>query len=298
MPRVLVVDDSATQRSLMKAVLIEHVDELHTADNGGEAIKKLTEGDVDLVVTDMQMPEKNGLELIREMRVRWPMVPAVLVTAFGNEDLAANALGFGAASYIAKEHVSVQLSETVRRILRFTSANTDALLLKGSLTRSRFEFAIDCSFDRLIPLVALQIRMLTAMNVLHTSDRVRIAEAIHHLLFHCILHGNLRQPLRPDPFSLEEAESIFKALQQDENSRDDTLRCLTVHTEVSDHSVRFWVAHEGDGPTLRHTPLPGTPESFSDERGRVMMLLTSVMDEVFIDPVSGDFRLVKYLATR
>jgi len=295
MPSVLVVDDSATQLALMKAVLVDQVDELHTAANGLEAIKTLQDCDVDLVVTDMQMPERNGLDLIREMRVQCPMVPAVLVTAYGNEDLAADALGVGAANYIAKEHLSVLLPETVHRILQFTRANADALLLKGALTRSRFEFLIDCSFDRITPLLSLQVRLLAAMNVLHTSDRVRMAEAIQALLFHSILHGNLGHPPRAEPFSLGEAESILTQLQQEDATRDRTQRCVSIGLKVGNHKVRFVVTHEGGGPTLDHAPLPGTPQSFADERGRVMMLLTSVMNEVFIDPVSGDITLVKYL---
>ena len=295
MPRVLVVDDSATQLALMKGILDGHVDELHTACNGRDAIEQLRQCDVDLVVTDMQMPEVNGLELIRQMRTTCPMIPAVLVTAYGNEELAANALGGGAVNYIAKDHLSVLLPETVNRITRFAKANADALLLKAALPRSRFEFLIDCSFERIVPLVALQIQMLAAMNVLHTSDRIRIAEAINHLLFHSILHGNLEHPLRGDPCSLAEAESILAAMQNDPSSAAQTQRCVSIQMKANDRKLRFMIGHEGGAPTIHHVPLPGTPQSFADERGRAMMLLTSVMNEVFIDPVSGDVTLVKYL---
>ena len=295
MARVLVVDDSATQLTLLKALLADQGNEVETAPDGRQALERLASCQTDLVVTDMQMPETNGLELIREMRKRCPLIPAVLVTAFGNEHLAADALGVGAANYIAKDHLGVLLPETVERILMFAAANADTLLIKGALTRNRFEFLIDCSFERIVPLVCLQLRMLAAMNVLHTSDRLRIAEALNHLLFHSILHGNLGHPLRAEPFSMGEAEAILARAEQGDEAKSVVNRCVSVRTKVSDREARWVVSHAGDGPTIQQAPLPGTPQSFSDERGRAMMLLTSVMNEVFIDPVSGDVTLVKYL---
>lgn len=295
MPNILVVDDSATQQTLIASVLRQHGATVQTATNGHEALESLRQRTPDLVVTDMQMPEMNGVELIRKMRTSFPLVPAVLVTAFGNEDLAAEALGVGAANYISKDHVAILLPDIVDRITEFTVANAQSLDLKGSLTRTKFEFLLDCSVERITPLVSLTVRLLTSMNVLHTADRIRIAEALNYLLVHSIIHGNLEEPVGHDPMPIRQAMELVERKRQDESAGSLIDRCVTVQLDVTKREARFVVTHQGTGQSIHHAPLPGTPESFSDERGRGMLLLTSVMNEVFIDPASGDVTLVKYI---
>lgn len=296
MPNVLVVDDSATQIAMITSVLQQQGLTVRTAGNGVEALASLREHTPDLVITDMQMPEMNGVELIRAMRTECSLVPAVLVTAFGNEDLAAEALGVGAANYISKDHVGILLPDIVNRITAFAQANAQSLYLKGALTRTRFDFVLDCSIERITPLVSLVVRLLAAMNVLHTSDRIRIAEALDYLIVHSIIHGNFEQPVRSTPMSIDDVRALVAEKLADESLRAMTERIATVQLELTDREARFVVAHEGSGQSIHHAPMPGTPQSFSDERGRGMLLLTSVMDEVFIDSASRKVTLVKYVS--
>ena len=248
-----------------------------------------------MVVTDMQMPEMDGVSLLRKMRLEYPLIPAIMVTAYGNEDLASEALGVGASNFISKDHAAILLPEMVQRMKLFSAANAETLDLKGALTRNRFEFILDCSLDRITPLVCLQLRLLAAMNVLHTGDRLRIAEALDYLLFHCIVHGNLERPTSADPLSRESAERFVieqRSQWGDPSSAEPT---VSLSLSVTDREARYVVSRDGNGPSITHAPLPGTPQSFADERGRAMLLLTSVMNEVFVDPSNGDVTLVKYI---
>ncbi|MCA9140598.1 MAG: response regulator [Planctomycetales bacterium] len=296
MPSILVVDDSATQIALINKVLLLEGYTVSTASDGVEALQRLRESTPDLVVTDMQMPEMNGVELIRQMRNQCPLVPAVLITAFGNEDLAAEALGVGAANYISKEHLGILLPDIVDRIVTFAEANAQSLDLKGALTRTSFEFMIDCSVERITPLVSLLVRLLASMNVLHTGDRIRIAEALNYVIFHSIIHGNLEVPVPSVPLAVEEAIALVEERQRDLSTASLTDRFVRLQLDVTDREARFVVSHQGAGPSICHAPLPGTPESFSDERGRGMLLMTSVMNEVFIHPVTNEMTLVKYIS--
>lgn len=295
MPNVLVVDDSATQATQIAAILKHRGADVRTAGNGVEALAALQEQLPDVVVTDMQMPELNGVELIRKMQSDFPLVPSILVTAFGSEGLAAEALGVGAANYISKEHLQILLPEMVRRVADYERANSDSLFLKGSLNRRAFDFILDCSIERIAPLTSLLIRLLAAMNVLHTGDRIRIAEALHYLLFHSIVYENLEHPVDTSPISLDDAIRLVESKRGDEATRELAERNVSLNLEINDREARFVVTHEGSGESLHHAPLPGTPQSYSDERGRGMLLLTSVMDEVFLDKAGGCVTLVKYI---
>ena len=114
MPTILVVDDSATDRGVAGGLLAK--DDQNTvayATNGREALDVVEKEHPDLVVSDLQMPEMDGLELVEAMREDYPMIPVVLMTARGSEEIAAEALRVGAAGYVPKVTLGQNLRATV-----------------------------------------------------------------------------------------------------------------------------------------------------------------------------------------
>src|SRR5215475_10966078 len=103
MATILVVDDTAVDRFLAGA-LLEEVPGWRAAyaEDGRQALALLKGAVPDLVLTDLRMPEVNGLELVEVIRRDHPAVPVVLMTAHGSEDVAIRALRAGAASYVPK----------------------------------------------------------------------------------------------------------------------------------------------------------------------------------------------------
>jgi DNA-binding NtrC family response regulator len=87
------------------------------AENGKEALEKLAHQAVDLIVTDLMMPEMDGLQLLRAVRRDYPQLPVILMTASGSEQMAVEALQEGAASYVPKRVLARRLGETVARVL-------------------------------------------------------------------------------------------------------------------------------------------------------------------------------------
>src|SRR5262245_25166913 len=118
MPTVLVVDDLATERRLVGALLEKQLDcQVRYAGNGREALAHMAGDLPDLVLSDLQMPEMNGLELVQAVKNDFASVPIILMTAEGSEDIAARALQLGAASYVPKRRLAQDLAATVLRIL-------------------------------------------------------------------------------------------------------------------------------------------------------------------------------------
>src|SRR3954468_19783564 len=103
--RVLVVEDSPTQAKEMQFLLEEAgflAESVHNADG---ALGRIRAVQPDVIVTDLIMAGMSGLDLIEVVRRDYPFVPVVLVTAFGSERVAAQALRAGAASYVPKRDV-------------------------------------------------------------------------------------------------------------------------------------------------------------------------------------------------
>ena len=105
MPKVLIVDDSPVDRRLAGKLLEKRHDPgapdtetgltMTYAADGREALAAIERDRPDVVITDLQMPEMNGLNLVLQVRIRHPMLPVILMTAQGSEDLAVRALQGG-----------------------------------------------------------------------------------------------------------------------------------------------------------------------------------------------------------
>ena len=95
MTTILVVDDNALDRKLMGKSVEAAGWSVEFAENGRQAFEKIGQKVPDLVLTDLQMPEMDGLELVRQTKARFPATPVVLVTAYGSEELAVAALQAG-----------------------------------------------------------------------------------------------------------------------------------------------------------------------------------------------------------
>jgi two-component system chemotaxis sensor kinase CheA len=118
--RLLVVDDSATSRTLEYNILKAAGYDVLTAINGEQALQVLREHDIDLVISDVEMPIMNGLELVRQLRQRPELehLPVVLVTSMGSDDDRQNGAEAGADAYIVKGAFDQdELLQTVARLL-------------------------------------------------------------------------------------------------------------------------------------------------------------------------------------
>lgn len=120
MHRVLVVEDSAAMRGLI-ASIVESIDdcEADEAENGFEALRQLPRHDYDLVVTDINMPNINGLELLNFIRtnVATRGLPVLIVTSEASSTDRARGMALGANDYITKPFKTEELSASVRRLL-------------------------------------------------------------------------------------------------------------------------------------------------------------------------------------
>src|SRR5262245_39428817 len=100
MPRVLIAEDSPTQAQQLQFMLEDAGFVVELAPNGIQAMSAINRQVPDIVLTDLEMPEMNGLQLVEAIYRDHPGLPVVLMTAYGSEETAAMALQKGATSYV------------------------------------------------------------------------------------------------------------------------------------------------------------------------------------------------------
>jgi len=101
-PKVLVVDDEINMRRILEASLSREGYKVMTAGNGFEACQVMNSDPAHVVITDLRMPEMDGLQLLEEMNRHHPDVPVIMITAHGTVENAVEAMKSGAFDYVSK----------------------------------------------------------------------------------------------------------------------------------------------------------------------------------------------------
>ncbi|XZE21849.1 response regulator [Pirellulaceae bacterium SH449] len=103
--RILVVDDDEAQLSLisrwLQKLMDESIEVIATA-NVNEAIGRAVAGEIDICLTDLDMPESNGIKLLKAIKDANPLTPVILMTAVSSRNALESSLAFGAADYFLK----------------------------------------------------------------------------------------------------------------------------------------------------------------------------------------------------
>lgn len=113
-PNVLIVEDDAATRRLYKFMLTNGGYPVIEAEDGVAALEQLAKHPCELVITDMNMPRMDGMELIQSIRRDYPDMYVILITAFGTPDTEKQARRIGANDYLAKPFDFEELERRVR----------------------------------------------------------------------------------------------------------------------------------------------------------------------------------------
>jgi DNA-binding NtrC family response regulator len=134
MSRVLVVDDEPKLGRFVQEMLELDGHEVVGAGGGAEALARLSEGGIDVVVTDLRMPDVDGLAVLRAARALVPAPAVVLMTAYGTAESAVEAMKAGAADYVTKPFSMDELRLRVRRLGEGRAAEAQRARLLDRLT--------------------------------------------------------------------------------------------------------------------------------------------------------------------
>jgi DNA-binding NarL/FixJ family response regulator len=113
--RVLVVDDHALVRRGMGHVIRECFPDAEVLEAGSatDALEKLSTGSIDIALVDVRMPDADGLELLHDVKTRWPELPVIMLTSFDHAHYVRRALAEGAAGYMLKDATPEDLEQAI-----------------------------------------------------------------------------------------------------------------------------------------------------------------------------------------
>lgn len=291
MTQILVVDDSATDRRLAGGLLERHHDwSVQYACDGREALDRIACAAPDLILTDLQMPELNGLELVEAVQRDFPLIPLILMTAQGSERIAVDALERGAASYVPKRELAQDLVPVVERVLVLSEERQTKRTLMERMRTLRATFVLNNDSLLLTSAVAYLQGLIRDMGLLTEAERLRVGVALEEALLNAAYHGNLEvsSELR------ERDHALFYDLARERTRIPPySLRTIALDVELSPERVRYVVRDEGPGFDPRLLPDPTDPANIDRPCGRGLLLMRTFMDHVEYNDVGNVVSLTK-----
>jgi two-component system, NtrC family, response regulator PilR len=186
MKRILVVDDESSMREMLGIMLRKEGFDVLLTESRAQAAAVLAKGTVEMVITDVKLPDGDGIEILRHVKAAAPETVVVVMTAFGSTQTAVAALKLGAHDYLVKPFDVEELKVVVRNALERQQLQEENLLLKA-------EFRAQHGLDRMVgvsPAMTALFNMVrsiasTSSTVMITGEsgtgKELVAKAIHAL---------------------------------------------------------------------------------------------------------------------
>jgi CheY-like chemotaxis protein len=290
-PTILVVDDSKIARHVAGGVAEKSLDaDVIYAVNGKEAIAKIEEHSPDLVVTDLVMPEMDGLQLVATIKDDFSGIPVILMTDKGNEDIAAEALRLGAASYVPKKRLEEDLPETLQRVLVSARESNRTSRVMHCMSNDESSYVLYNDYSLIQSLVSHIQQLLRCLPLGDETERLRVGLAVEEGLKNAYFHGNLEIASIAEDWEPEELLQAVRQRGLEPPYRD---RRIHVYVRINRDEATFRIRDEGDGfdaaTVLSTLEIAGLDETAT----RGIILMRSIMDEVSYNESGNELTLVK-----
>ena len=291
MTTAAIVDDVKVDQRLAGALLESRTEfQLVYARNGRDALAKMERGVPDVVITDLQMPEMDGLELVEAIRRDYPTVPVILMTAHGSEDVAAQALRQGAAGYVPKRHLAQDLVPTVKRLLALAGKELQEQSVLACLQQTESRFVLSNDPVQIQPLVSYLRKEAAQVDFLDATEITRIAVALDEAITNAMLHGNLEATSDLADADITTRHSLWEKRRVMQPYSERKVELTATHSRSE---AIYVVRDEGKGFNTSTLPDPRDPANLEKTSGRGLVLIHTFMDDVHHNQVGNEITMIK-----
>ena len=182
--RILIVEDESRQAKLWMTKLNEEGYKVDLVENGRKACEKILKEDYQIVLTDIRMPQMDGLQLLDWIREKNKELPVIMITAYADVDSAVRAMKKGAYDYVKKPIDLEELSQIIGKVFRMKSLEEENVYLKKELSRKMGKLVVgeSSSFKNVMDLIAKvsQTKSTILINGETGTGKELVANTIHY----------------------------------------------------------------------------------------------------------------------
>ncbi len=283
MTTVLVVDDVAADRALAGGLIEKGTGFTVTfAASGEEALQRIRRLTPDVVVTDLQMGDLTGLDLVEILADEFPDLPVLLMTAHGSEEIATAALQAGAVTYVPKTQLANRLATALEQVVELFRGDDRHDRLLKYLSRCDTSFVLENDPLLIPPLITHLQQQLTWAGICTAPESIRVGIALEEALSNALYHGNLE--ISREAFEEARAAMVvgepFDLVQQRREQPPYNQRVIRVQVEMTPQEARFTIEDQGPGFDVSSLPAPDDESAWQRAPGRGLLLIHGLMDEV------------------
>lgn len=156
--RVLIADDHAIVREGLKQIIGDNGDLVVTgeASNGQQAIQRARAGDMDVLLLDISLPDRNGIDVLHQLKKEFPSLPVLMLSMYREDQYAIRAMKAGASGYLNKQSATTELVKAIHEVARGKKYISAALAqelanrIGGEMERSPHETLSDREYQTLL----------------------------------------------------------------------------------------------------------------------------------------------------
>ncbi len=289
--KVLVVEDDEFSRKYFDNISTVSGCETRVANDGEEGLRIFEEFDPDLIISDIQMPVMDGLEMIEEVRKKKSDAVVIMATAFDSEEYAIKALQLGANNYLKKPIHAENLKRLLTKyynILKSRSIASDLILdIQAVEFSKKFKSDIDS-----IPLIVEHLIKET-QNVFEDNERIGLELGLAELITNSVEHGNLGISYEQKSKALENnslPDLVADRLTDPEIAK----RGVSVKFTLNEDFCEWIIEDEGEGFDWKSVKDPLESESILKLHGRGIFISKFQFDELEYIGKGNIVRVKKY----
>ena len=292
--KILVVDDQEMMRTILIRFLQRAGYEVICAENGLKAIQLYRLHNPILVISDIKMPQLNGLELLAEIKKIDEHAMVILITGFGNEEILLKALRGGAINFFKKPIEIEEIIAVVKQAIRHRLATNYPEFYTTSFQEETKHFMFSPASLSLTPLInQLTINLPCFFSA---SEIINLKIGIEEMINNAVEHGCLgigffqkNQAVRDGRFSSLLAERISQTAEKPKH--------VYVTSQLNHKEYRVIIRDEGDG--FNWAELPSlAQENLLQYNGRGILLTRIFFDEVTYNEKGNEVTLRKFISAK
>lgn len=279
-PEILVVDDSLTDQIRTSGLIKRFIPcaTVSTASDCRQAETRLSEGNFDVVVTDLVMPGGDGRDLLNLIQTLAKSPAVILVTSQGNERVAAECLRRGAVAYLRKQNLAEDLESALKETQATLKENALHDRLMARVVRARCEFEIDSDLSQIQALSNFLLQRLKATTVMSTEHLQQVIRSVREALLNAHFHGNMKANEYPLQRSRADYTEVAMGRSGDQAFSDCRIRLIMDHQK---DQLRITVRDGGSGFDVSRVMNHSTQTH--DRGDGLRQMLSSMTDVVWND---------------
>ena len=275
--KILIVEDDNSSRMYLENLIELNGYDYKSASNGMEGLNIFDTFNPDIVITDIQMPVMDGLEMLETIRSKKSETIIIITTAYGSENYAIQALHLGANNYLKKPVAGYDLLPLLKKYEKIKFGKNIDNYKQGKVLSKRFKIEFKTSIKN-IPNIVDNI-LNQSSGPYEENERINVELGLVELITNALEHGNLEISAQEKINALNE-NRLEELYFEKENKPELSSRKLTVTFTMDTESCEWIIEDQGNGFDWKNIKDPTKDDNILELSGRGIFISGFLFDEL------------------